>query len=481
MPFMSIPRQFSYVWKQTIVIILIILLLGSLLIYTYVHRRYMSLMEQDYLSHWKAMQELQQTIEKNTGTYESLFLFVEAQKEYIIQSSSAFFEKFPRVFRVSLLDMDGILVFGKETKQVTEYLHSSSSSSHRKVIKSTQQQDLNNHTHWVQLPIMFTNQQKGFLRGEFFVNDSYSVYIRIARVTLYVTIVATVCMVLVGIALIFTRITRHLSLKQERLENYAFSLEQANEHLRRARKELHVSEKLASLGYLAAGIAHEIGNPLGAVLGYVELLEKSQLEQEKIQDILRRIKHEIERIRRIIQELVTFSRPRSLNIHKVDINRVLRKVISQLPSIQGKHIDIQLRLTEFPLFAEVDEYKLQSVFFNIVSNSIDAIETRGEILLSTSRRIRESSTMIGGSEVIAIQFADTGSGIAEEDLPKVFDPFFTTKEPGSGMGLGLALCHRIIESLNGEIEVHSTPGKGTDVTVFLPPARKEAEEQSRRA
>jgi signal transduction histidine kinase len=83
--------------------------------------------------------------------------------------------------------------------------------------------------------------------------------------------------------------------------------------------------------------------------------------------------------------------------------------------------------------------------------------------------------MIGGSEVIAIQFSDTGCGISEENLPKIFDPFFTTKEPGSGMGLGLSLCHRIIESLNGEVEVRSTPGEGTDVMVFLSPARKKAQ------
>lgn len=481
MTFISTARQFSYVWKQTVAIVLIIVILGSLLAYIYVQKRYTTFMERDYLSHWNAMQELQQEMLDDIGAYESLSLFVSAQKERVIQVISTCFQNSPDLFRLSMLDQDGILVFGKETKHITESFQSFSSSSPRKVVKKIQQQSIVGHIHYVQLSIMIANQHKGSLRGEFLVKDSNSVYIQIARVALYVTIAASACMVLFGIVTIFTRVTQHLSWKQEQLEEYAFSLEQANENLRRTKKELRVSEKLASLGYLAAGIAHEIGNPLGAVLGYVELLRKSQLEREKTEDILRRIGHEIERIHRIIQELVSFSRPRFMNIQKVDVNHILRKITSQLPSNQEKQVNVHLHLTEFALFAEVDEHKLQSVFFNILSNSIDAIETRGEIQISTSRRIRESLTMIGGSEVIAIQFSDTGCGISEENLSKIFDPFFTTKEPGSGMGLGLSLCHRIIESLNGEVEVHSTPGEGTDVTIFLSPARKKIQEHKRNA
>ena len=140
--------------------------------------------------------------------------------------------------------------------------------------------------------------------------------------------------------------------------------------------------------------------------------------------------------------------------------------------MKDKQIEFRLQLTEFPLWADVDAHKLQSVCVNIIQNSIDAIAEVGAITIATSRRIRESATMIGGSEVIAIQLADTGCGIPEDILPRIFDPFFTTKEPGKGMGLGLSLCHRMIESFHGEIEVASKVGEGTEVLIVLPPSRK---------
>lgn len=282
-------------------------------------------------------------------------------------------------------------------------------------------------------------------------------------------------MMLFGIFLIVSRMIRRNTEKQQQIEEYALCLEQANYNLRRTKKELYISEKLASLGYLAAGIAHEIGNPLGAVLGYVELLQRSQLDQAKMQDVLQRIERDVERIRQIIQELVTFSRPNSLHLENINVNLLLQKMLANFPVPQTKQITIRLRLTDFPLFTCVDPHKLRSVFLNILSNAIDAIAREGDIEISTSRRIRETSTMLEGSEVIAIQFSDTGAGIPEELLPRIFDPFFTTKDPGSGMGLGLSLTHRIIESFHGEIEVQSVAGQGTDVTIFLPPSRKKSD------
>jgi signal transduction histidine kinase len=481
MNFLAITRQISYLWKQAVIFGLIVLMLGSSFVYIFVHKQYVNSLEENYLNHWNAIQELRQEIFSRP---EQLFLFGNGSLDFadsrFTEIIETFFRDTPGLFRLSILGVQGIFLWGKETKNVAEYFRSSSSSSPRRFAKEMQKRQFipyfPEHIHFVQLPIIVNNHHKGFLRGEFFVSDSRTVYFQVAQLTFYVIVVAFGLMVLFGIFSIFTRITQHVSLKQKQLEEYALSLEQANVNLRRTRKELHISEKLASLGYLAAGIAHEIGNPLGAILGYVELLQRNTLDRQKTQDILMRIEREIERIRRIIQELVNFSRPQSMTIQKVDVNRVLRKIISHLPSSQEKQINIQLQLTEFPLFTQVDEYKLQTAFVNILGNSIDAIALNGDIRISTSRRIRESSTMIGGSEVIAIQFSDTGSGIPEEHLSKIFDPFFTTKDPGSGMGLGLSLCHRIIESFNGEIEVHSTPGKGTDVMVFLVPFRKKVQE-----
>ncbi len=468
-------RQFSHLWKQTILFVLITTIIGSLVVYIYAHRQYMMIIEKDYQTHWHILRDLQQEIIHRSEQLVSLNSLVDLD-ERIQSQLSVITQKSPQLFRVSVLDIHGNLIFGKEAKIITEYFQTISSSSPRKVsLTAKSSKDLSilrEQVHSVQLPLIIHHQHVGFLRGEFFPIDSGTALIQVTEVTLQITIIAAGLMILFGMVSVFTQITKHLSSKQQRLEEYVLSLEKANENLRKTKKELHVSEKLASLGYLAAGIAHEIGNPLGSVLGYIEILQKATIDHEKGQDILRRIEKDIERIRRIIQELVSFSRPHALNIQTLDINEIIRRVISQLPSDPKKVVEIKVQLTEFPLFADVDEHKLQSVVFNIICNAIDAISSSGSIQISTSRRIRESSSIIGGSEVIAIQFSDTGSGIPEENLSKVFEPFFTTKEPGSGMGLGLSLCHRIIESLNGEIEIQSTYGKGTDVTVFFPPTRK---------
>jgi signal transduction histidine kinase len=472
MTILPFTRRFSRLWGQTIVVILMTIIIGSLLVYIYAQRQYALTLSKDYQTHLKTMQELQQEISQ---LFEQKNSFMLSGNERISQQLSGTIEKSLELLRVSVLDAQGNILLGKEAKVITEYFQTMSLSSQNaspgaKLLKNPP--GSHEQVHIVQLPLMIHQQHVGFLRGEFFLINSGMALIQVTKITLQIIAVAVALMIFSGIVLIFSRITRHLSSKQHRLEEYALSLEQANENLRRARKDLQVSERLASLGYLAAGIAHEIGNPLGSVLGYIEILQKGTLDRGKTQDILQRIEKEIERIRRIIQELVNFSRPRAMNIEKVDINRIIRKTVSQIPSDPKKTVEIKLQLTEFPLFADVDEQKLQSVFFNIIRNGIDAISTSGSIHISTSRRIRESSRIIGGSEVIAIQFSDNGCGILEDHLSKVFDPFFTTKEPGEGMGLGLSLCHRIIESLNGEIEIQSTYGKGTDVAVFLPPARK---------
>jgi signal transduction histidine kinase len=443
-------------------------IIGSLIVYMYAQRQYNAIIEKDYHAHWETLLDLQRKINRISEQDKTVNSLVGLNEESIRQQLLVVAQKCPQLFRVTFLDTQGNLIWGKESKEVSQTLQ------HAKNVSGFHEQ-----VHLVQLPLIIRHQHVGFLRGEFSPIDSGTVLVQITKITLQIAIGAAGLMILSGGILIVTQITKQLSLKQQRLEKTVLSLEKANESLRKTRKDLQVSEKLASLGYLAAGIAHEIGNPLGSVLGYIELLQKNILDQEKAQDILLRTEKEIERIRRILQELVSFSRPHSMNVQTVDINKIVRRVISQFPSDPEKSVEFELQLTEFPLFANVDEHKVQSVFFNIIRNGMDAISPSGRIRISTSRRIRESSRIIGGSEVIAIQCSDTGSGIPEEDLSKVFDPFFTTKEPGGGMGLGLSLSHRIIESLNGEINIQSVFGKGTDVTVFLPPARKKEQKEMR--
>lgn len=471
-------QQVSRLWQQIVICILLAAIGGSLGIYIYAQRQYTLLREKDHQQNWDFLQTAKQQFldaAAQAGTSPSLNLLVQ---NHVKKDILHIFEQSPQLFRVTVLDPEGHVFFVKELPEVTTYFQSISSFSQGSpAATSTSFALVYEHVQIIQFPLIFRQRFVGFLRGEFWPTDSGSQLVQLTKLTLEIIIIAIVIMIVLGGSLIFTQITSHLSSKQQRLEEYAVSLERANERLQRTRKELQISEKLASLGYLAAGIAHEIGNPLGAVLGYIELLQKDHLEREKSQDVLQRTQHEIERIRRILQELVHFSRPHSMRIQTLDVNTLVNKTVSQFPPFPGKAIDVKIKLTTFPLWADVDGQKLQSVFYNILCNAVDAIAASGRIRILTSRRIRESSKIIGGSEVIAIQISDTGEGISEEDLSKIFEPFYTTKDPGKGMGLGLSLCHRIIESLNGEIAVQSVYGKGTDVTVFLPPARKRKEEQ----
>ena len=421
------------------------------------------------------MQNLQQELLK---VPELPFLFDKAnptQPGVVSTILLNYFNNSSGFFELSLLDTEGTVLWGKETKRNTKnFLQASSDHKEGRFMTwSSSPFDLNIHT--IQLPLYLKGKRKGFLRGVFLRNPSHEMYVKVARFSLYGASVSIVAILMLGFSSVVAKISHRFSIKQRQLEDYAFSLQQANETLRKTKKELYTSEKLASLGYLAAGVAHEIGNPLGAVLGYVELLQKGRLDQQKQADILQRIEGDVERIQGILQELLNFSRPHIVHLQILDVNALIKKTIAQYPSLDTKQIHFELRLTDFPLFAEVDEYKLRSVLLNLVGNSVDAIPECGQVTISTFRKIRESVTMTSGSEVIAIQVADTGSGIAEELLPRVFDPFFTTKDPGKGMGLGLSWCHRIIESFHGEMEVHSRLGKGTEVSIFLPPVRKNAD------
>lgn len=465
-------QQFQHVWKQSTVFILLITIIGSLGIYVYAQHQYALMREVEHQEQRRLMHTFREELASRLVQSGPVTALTSVEAAIIQSTLAPLFQVSPELLRLSVLDTEANLMAGKERPFIMAYFQSANGVSLSSEEQARVHMLLLHGPYVIQLPILLNQEPVGILRGEFMSVDSGATLMQLTRVSLQTTIVALGGMVVFGLALIVTQITQRFALKQHRLEAYVLSLEKANEDLQRAKKDLQISEKLASLGYLAAGIAHEIGNPLGAALGYIELLQKTSLDREKMHDILQRTQKEIERIRRILQELVHFSRPHSMRLVTVDINDVVRKVVSRLPSFPEKTIEIRQHLTDFALLADIDEHKLQSVLYNILCNALDAIPGAGQIQISTSRRIHESTSIIGGSEVIAIQISDTGVGIPKELLAKVFEPFFTTKDPGKGMGLGLPLCHRIIESLNGEISIQSTVGKGTDVTIFLPPARK---------
>jgi two-component system, NtrC family, sensor kinase len=239
---------------------------------------------------------------------------------------------------------------------------------------------------------------------------------------------------------------RRLDENKKELRDHIASLEKANEELRHAQDEIIRSEKLASVGRLAAGIAHEIGNPIGIILGYLDLLRSRGHWGGGERDFLARIESEITRVNQIIKDLLDFSRPSSGELVRTHVHEALQNTVSILaPQPMMESIQSRIELTAPDDVVLADPNRLQQVFLNILLNSADALadeEKRGKEKTLTIRS--ENS-----GEHIRIAFIDSGPGIAQNELAHIFDPFFTTKEPGRGTGLGLSVCYRIVESLGG--------------------------------
>lgn len=300
----------------------------------------------------------------------------------------------------------------------------------------------------------------------------------------------------------FNNMTLRLKKNQEDLQHNLAALEQTNRELERSQAEVIQAVKLASIGRLAAGVAHEVGNPLSAVMGYIGILQQGVEGRGEEMDILNRMARETQRIDRIIRELLDYSRPSKGNIAEHNINDVIRRAISMLSHQKiMENIEIVLNLADDLPEVLIDEDKIQQVIVNLVINARDAMPSGGIMTLSTredtfqrppeqgaipSRRREDPpgsdftrlrklplltynvSRLTEGEAVIAITVADTGEGIDREDLGKIFDPFFTTKDPGKGTGLGLAVAMRIIEFFGGQLRIDSQKGKGTTAEIMLP-------------
>jgi signal transduction histidine kinase len=235
----------------------------------------------------------------------------------------------------------------------------------------------------------------------------------------------------------------------------AATFNQMTEELGRQRRDLVRSQKLASIGQIAAGVAHEINNPLGVILGYVKLLQKAQGNTEE----LRILEEETRQCQRIVEGLLDLSRAPRLADGPVDLGELARDAVERLEEA-GR---LEGRLVEVPdgtrrVFARGDEAKLRQVVFNIVLNAAEAVPEGGSIRLLTSQTSGE----------VVLTVADSGPGIPEEIVPRLFDPFVTTKRKGTG--LGLAISQSIVEAHGGHIEIQSRPNEGTRVAVRLPAA-----------
>ncbi|MGB9894130.1 MAG: sensor histidine kinase, partial [Candidatus Saccharicenans sp.] len=222
-------------------------------------------------------------------------------------------------------------------------------------------------------------------------------------------------------------------------------------------QQLLTSEKLASIGLLSAGVAHEINTPLTGISSYVQMLQKKLTDAHYAQ-ILEKIEAQTERVNRIIKNLLNFARnPTDESYHRVDLKDSLEEIIS-LIEYRLKSLNIQLEMKLNPVIIYAQRERLQQVFINIILNALDAMPGGGRLTIETSQK----------ENLALVRISDTGTGIKPEHLPRIFDPFFTTKGIGKGTGLGLSISFAIIKEHEGQILVDSAVGKGTTFTIILP-------------
>ncbi|MDE3059003.1 MAG: PAS domain S-box protein [Bacteroidota bacterium] len=227
-------------------------------------------------------------------------------------------------------------------------------------------------------------------------------------------------------------------------------------------QQLVRSQKMETFGTLAAGIAHEVGNPLTSISSLVQVIQRTT-KDKFAQDKLELVKNQVNRIAKIIRELVDFSRPSAYEIKHADANAILRDALNIVQ--YGKKVHDITFATHFdddlPLAYVVPDQLVQ-VYLNILMNAVDACEGRaGTISVFSQAR----------KNMIEVRITDTGKGIAEHNMDKIFDPFFTTKEVGKGTGLGLWVSYGIMKNFGGDIVVESKEGEGSTFTVVLPLSR----------
>jgi signal transduction histidine kinase len=246
---------------------------------------------------------------------------------------------------------------------------------------------------------------------------------------------------------------------EDRLKDVMTSLESTIEILKEKQAQLVEAGKLAAIGKLAAGIAHEINNPLTSVLTFSSLMLEQTPEEDPRHERLRIIVRDTTRARNIVRQVLSFAREAPLKTVKMNVNRPVIEIIDSLVSQEAfKDIELTQDLSENLPDIDIDPVQIGQVVSNILINAIHAITPPGKIHVATE----------AASSWIKIIVSDTGKGIPQEHLKKVFDPFFTTKDKTSGTGLGLAVSYGIIKKHGGNIKVRSTLGEGTTFIVRLP-------------
>ena len=271
------------------------------------------------------------------------------------------------------------------------------------------------------------------------------------------------------LAVAFDKMSDELAGSKKEIEDWNIGLQDKIESITRDLNEkqamLIESEKMASLGVLSAGIAHEINNPLGVILGHAQMLLKELKEKKSLADtqesikLLETIESYTRRCSYIVNSLIQFAREKRMEMVSVDINNTIENALMFTQNrIINKNIEILKNFSDNLPSVQADQIHLEQVFINIILNA-DASMPQGGSLNITTQIIKSK---------IRVLFQDSGGGISTENMNKIFQPFFSTKDPGKGTGLGLSLSYGIIQAHGGDIKIKSQIDKGTSVEVFLP-------------
>jgi signal transduction histidine kinase len=255
----------------------------------------------------------------------------------------------------------------------------------------------------------------------------------------------------------FNQMLVELRKNREELEERLRLLDRANRELRETRDSLIRSEKLAGVGQLAAGVAHEVGNPLAAILGYLELLSDDDLDPDTRRDVLSRSRREVERIRSTVRNLLDYSREDSeASAEPVDLARCVDEAVHLVRAQpKAKGVAIACAIPDDLAKARAVGSEVVQVLVNLLINAVDALsDAAGEDAQITI------SADSSEPDQLVLRIRDNGPGIPAEARRRVFDPFFTTKDPGEGTGLGLAICLRLMRRHGGDIRLHDAPGPG---------------------
>ncbi len=249
----------------------------------------------------------------------------------------------------------------------------------------------------------------------------------------------------------------------DEFESLVASLNAMISELNKRSEQLIQKEKMASLGTLTSGVAHELNNPLNNISTSVQILleELDDADLEYKKELLTETEGQIQRARDIVRALLEFSRERSFKLKRVKFVELVENTLKLIKGEIPTHVQLTVEVPD-DIRGKMDPRRIEQVLINLILNGIQAMEDGGILSIKACQENNEAG--------FCFEVSDTGKGIQPEDLGKIFDPFFTTKDVGKGSGLGLSVSHGIIEQHGGRIEVKSEVGHGTSFTVFLPPA-----------